>query len=659
MSAVRSKSGAPVTDLNSRLDGAAPQEIITAARDAVAPGRLAVVSSFGTESAVLLKLVAEADRSLPVLFLDTGWLFEETLAYRDVLTAWFGLTDIRVFAPSASALARQDPQREQWFTDPDACCGLRKVVPLAEALQPFDAWINGRKRYHGSARATLPVVEHDGRRLKFNPLAQVTRQDLERTFIQADLPRHPLEARGFASVGCMPCTQRTRAGEDLRAGRWRGLTKTECGIHLAKHGAGRGRDRGPGDGRRDDRHAMTHTQAGSIRPMETSMRRVLIGALAAAMMSATAHAADITLLNVSYDPTRELYADINKAFAAKVRAETGKTVEIKQSHGGSGKQARSVIDGLQADVVTLALAYDIDEIADRKLVAADWQKKLPHNASPYTSTIVFLVRKGNPKGIKDWDDLVRPGRQGDHAESEDLRRRALELSRRLGLCAEKKWATGQGARVRAEHLQERAGARHRRARLDHHLRRAQCRRRPDRLGERGIPVDQRVRQGQVRDRGAVGLAFWRSRRSRWSTGSSTGRARAPPPRPICASSIRPRRRRSRRRITIARAILTSPGSTRRHFPRCSSSPSTIRSAAGAPRRRRTSPKAACSTESIASDHRHRYHRANPSISGEPGTGSPQKMRQNLRIWSMTRFISSGSCSRSPHRTTNAPPQGET
>lgn len=139
------------------------------------------------------------------------------------------------------------------------------------------------------------------------------------------------------------------------------------------------------------------------------MRRVLLGAIAVVAMSVAAHAADVTLLNVSYDPTRELYADINKAFAAKIRAETGKTVEIKQSHGGSGKQARSVIDGLQADVVTLALAYDIDEIADRKLIAPDWQSKLPNNASPYTSTIVFLVRKGNPKGIRDWDDLARPG----------------------------------------------------------------------------------------------------------------------------------------------------------------------------------------------------------------------------------------------------------
>lgn len=139
------------------------------------------------------------------------------------------------------------------------------------------------------------------------------------------------------------------------------------------------------------------------------MTRLFAGFVLSATLAAAAHAADVTLLNVSYDPTREFYAEINKAFAAKYKAETGKSVEIKQSHGGSGKQARSVIDGLAADVVTLALAYDVDQIADRGILAKDWQTKLPHNASPYTSTIVFLVRKGNPKGIKDWDDLVKPG----------------------------------------------------------------------------------------------------------------------------------------------------------------------------------------------------------------------------------------------------------
>jgi sulfate transport system substrate-binding protein len=136
---------------------------------------------------------------------------------------------------------------------------------------------------------------------------------------------------------------------------------------------------------------------------------MLTGVALAISLCGAAVAADITLLNVSYDPTRELYAEVNKAFAAKHQAETGKAIEIKQSHGGSGRQARSVIDGLQADVVTLALAYDIDEIADRGLIARDWQLRLPNNAAPYTSTIVFLVRKGNPKGVKDWDDLVKPG----------------------------------------------------------------------------------------------------------------------------------------------------------------------------------------------------------------------------------------------------------
>src|SRR3954471_2856322 len=139
------------------------------------------------------------------------------------------------------------------------------------------------------------------------------------------------------------------------------------------------------------------------------MRRFTIGLAAGLALLGAAQAADVNLLNVSYDPTRELYAAINKAFAAKFKAETGKTIEIRQSHGGSGKQARSVIDGLAADVVTLALAYDVDAIADRGQIASDWQKKLPDNAAPYTSTIVFLVRKGNPKNIKDWDDLAKPG----------------------------------------------------------------------------------------------------------------------------------------------------------------------------------------------------------------------------------------------------------
>jgi len=138
-------------------------------------------------------------------------------------------------------------------------------------------------------------------------------------------------------------------------------------------------------------------------------KKIIAAAIFAATAASSVIAAEITLLNVSYDPTRELYQDVNAAFAKDWKAKTGDTVKIKQSHGGSGKQGRAVIDGLEADVVSLALAYDIDAIAERKILAPDWQKKLPHNSTPYTSTIVFLVRKGNPKGIKDWNDLVKPG----------------------------------------------------------------------------------------------------------------------------------------------------------------------------------------------------------------------------------------------------------
>jgi phosphoadenosine phosphosulfate reductase len=142
-----------------------------------------------------------------------------------------GLRDVRSIKPADEALQREDPERELWFSDPDACCRIRKVEPLARALTPFAGWINGRKRFQGGARAALPVVEADGVRLKFNPFANVSRQDIEAIYAQAQLPPHPLVASGFLSVGCMPCTSRTSPDEDLRAGRWRGRPKTECGIH--------------------------------------------------------------------------------------------------------------------------------------------------------------------------------------------------------------------------------------------------------------------------------------------------------------------------------------------------------------------------------------------------------------------------------------------
>jgi phosphoadenosine phosphosulfate reductase len=232
--AVRSPDLPPAHELDRALRNAAPADVIAAAMTTVGRERLALVSSFGTESAALLKVMADVDPAIPVIFLDTGWLFEETLAYRDTLIATLGLRDVRSIKPLEETLTREDPERELWFSDPDACCRIRKVEPLARALAPFSAWINGRKRFQGGLRADIPVVEDDGIRLKFNPFANVSREDIEAIYSLAKLPPHPLAASGFLSVGCMPCTSRTSAGEDARAGRWRGRTKTECGIHTVK-----------------------------------------------------------------------------------------------------------------------------------------------------------------------------------------------------------------------------------------------------------------------------------------------------------------------------------------------------------------------------------------------------------------------------------------
>jgi len=224
-----------VASLDARLNDASPAEIIRAAVDIVGREKLALVSSFGTESAALLKFAADVDPAIPVVFLDTGWLFEETLAYRNTLIEHLGLADVRTIHPLTEDVARQDADRELWLTDPDACCHLRKVEPLTRALGPFDAWLNGRKRFQGGDRAAIPVVERDGARLKFNPLANVTAEELKALYAEAKLPQHPLVASGFASVGCMPCSSRSAPGEDARAGRWRGKAKTECGIHVAKN----------------------------------------------------------------------------------------------------------------------------------------------------------------------------------------------------------------------------------------------------------------------------------------------------------------------------------------------------------------------------------------------------------------------------------------
>jgi len=225
-------SQAAVLDL--ALREASPAKVIETALKTVGRGHLALVSSFGTESAALLKVMADVDPAIPVVFLDTGWLFEETLAYRDTLIATLGLSDVRSIKPLEETLTREDPDRELWFSDPDACCRIRKVEPLARALKPFSAWINGRKRFQGGARAEIPVVEDDGAKLKFNPFANVSREEIEAIYKLANLPPHPLVASGYLSVGCMPCSSRATLDEDARAGRWRGRAKTECGIHTTK-----------------------------------------------------------------------------------------------------------------------------------------------------------------------------------------------------------------------------------------------------------------------------------------------------------------------------------------------------------------------------------------------------------------------------------------
>lgn len=209
----------------------AGNDILRVALEDVFPFRVAVLSSFGAESAVVLHQVAQIDPTTPVLFLETGQLFAQTLQYQEALTERLGLTDVRVQRPDVEMLAARDPANDLWRTDPEACCHLRKVVPLAHALEGFDAWITGRKRIQGGKRITLPVVEVENKRVKINPLAGWSQVDIDGYFEQHDLPRHPLWEFGYLSIGCHPCTRPVQPGEDPRAGRWAESGKTECGIH--------------------------------------------------------------------------------------------------------------------------------------------------------------------------------------------------------------------------------------------------------------------------------------------------------------------------------------------------------------------------------------------------------------------------------------------
>jgi phosphoadenosine phosphosulfate reductase len=198
--------------------------------------RVAVVSSFGTESAVLLAMAAEIDRDVPVLFLDTGRHFPETIAYRDQLVDRLGLRNVTTLRPDAAEVRREDPAGGLAAADPDACCAMRKVAPLALGLHAFDAWISGRKRYQSGNRAALPLIEQVDGKVKLNPLARWSAADVAAAHVRRGLPAHPLAAYGFRSIGCAPCTRAVAEDEDVRAGRWSGTGKTECGIHRSADG---------------------------------------------------------------------------------------------------------------------------------------------------------------------------------------------------------------------------------------------------------------------------------------------------------------------------------------------------------------------------------------------------------------------------------------
>ncbi|WP_136161162.1 phosphoadenylyl-sulfate reductase [Sphingomonas flavalba] len=222
--------------LNARFAGVGSAAMLAELLTGELAGQVALVSSFGAESAVLLHLVAQVDRAVPLIFVNTQKIFGETLAYRDELAERLGFVDLRVYRPDPRILAARDETGLRWSYDPDGCCGIRKVEPLRRALLPFTAWISGRKGFQSGTRTALPRFEIDEGRLKLNPLADWSKADLDAYFAEHALPRHPLEAQGYPSIGCAPCTSKVRPGEDPRAGRWRGWDKVECGIHGVNDG---------------------------------------------------------------------------------------------------------------------------------------------------------------------------------------------------------------------------------------------------------------------------------------------------------------------------------------------------------------------------------------------------------------------------------------
>ncbi len=221
--------------LNRMFRGSSTHEMLEGVIKGNLAGDIAIVSSFGAESAVLLHLVAQVAPDIPVLFLDTGKHFAETIEYRDLVAERIGLTNLQILTPDADELAKKDETGLRWSYDPDGCCEIRKVKPLAKALDRFDASFTGRKAFQSSTRANLPRFEIDTSdaqgRLKINPLIDWSAADIAAYFQEHNLPAHPLVAKGFPSIGCEPCTHKVAPGEDPRSGRWKGWDKTECGIH--------------------------------------------------------------------------------------------------------------------------------------------------------------------------------------------------------------------------------------------------------------------------------------------------------------------------------------------------------------------------------------------------------------------------------------------
>lgn len=217
--------------LNARFEGVDTETMLKTLFEEKLLGRTAIVSSFGTESAVLLHLIANAAADTEVLFVDTLKMFPETLQYRNDLLDHLGMPNRRIIAPLQDVLAEKDETGLRWSYDPDGCCEIRKVEPMERAKQGLDSWISGRKAFQSQTRQNMPRFEIDKGLLKLNPLGDWVKADLEAYFEKHDLPRHPLEAEGYLSIGCSPCTSKVAPGEDPRAGRWRGWDKTECGLH--------------------------------------------------------------------------------------------------------------------------------------------------------------------------------------------------------------------------------------------------------------------------------------------------------------------------------------------------------------------------------------------------------------------------------------------